>query len=108
MAIPFIHVSCGLAPADAGLSAKQPIFGNVQWDEEIASDVASTNRAPDPGNGQRPVFRITADGDRWITIAPVPDNPALAGKRLFFKASEGLQQDVYVNPGDRIRSVAVS
>lgn len=76
--------------------------------EEIAADVISSNSATDPGNGQRPVFRITAEGDRWITIGPAPANPAVAGRRLLFKASEGLQQDFYVDPGDRIRAVAVA
>ena len=104
MAAPSLHVICGYAGGDVGDSnspARQAIMRDPVWSAEPAADTPTTQTAPDR-DGLRPVFRVTATVDAYVSIGNPPN--ANASPRYLQLASDG-QRDYYAKPGDSLEWV---
>lgn len=96
-AIPNVHVLDGFAPADGTARSKQALFQAGAWSAEPADSVVTTKRATDPGNGTKPVLRVTNKIDIFACTAASPD--IVNGVLQLLRAADG-PHDLYVNPGD--------
>lgn len=99
-----LTVTCGYSGGDGFDTSKQPILSNIQWSEEPASNTATTNVAPTApdNNTVRPVFRLYATANSWVSVGPSP-NPA-ASPRCFVPATT--IYDIYAKPGDKLKWIA--
>lgn len=103
MALPQVHVICGYAGGDGNAKDKQALFKDPQWSAEPASNVPTTQRAPDK-DGLIPVFRVTNTADIFVAHGPDVANAGQSPRHALL-ASQA-PHDLYVKPGDRFVWVA--
>lgn len=103
MALTGVTVTAGYAGFAGFNGQTQALITNASWQESPASATASTNVAPPAVLVQgRPIFRIRAADDSWVSIGAAPN--AANSPRHFVGA--GVDYDVAVNPGDKFAWVA--